>query len=114
MSCPFDIKPGDRHCEYCCNIFCGERDGSKYDAFASNTALPRVQYERADETKKTDDHAKLAEVISYMTTRAVALCDAARALIEAVEGYIMPHKGDKYVFRNEVLARCKELKDLLR
>lgn len=39
---------------------------------------------------------------------------AALALVEAVEGYVMPKKGDKYVFRNEVLARCKELKDLLR
>lgn len=43
-----------------------------------------------------------------------ALCDAARALVGAVEGYVMPKKGDKYVFRNEVLARCKELKDLLK
>ena len=125
MSCPFDVKPGDRHCEYCCNIFCGERDGSKYDAVASNTALPHVQYEKADETEKTDDHAKLEEAISYLTTRgwtcitpegvdAVALYYAARSLVEAVEGYIMPKKGDKYVFRNEVLARCKELKDLLK
>lgn len=38
---------------------------------------------------------------------------AALALIEAVEGYIMPKKGDKYVFRNEVLARCKELKKII-
>ena len=106
-------------------FFCGERDGSKYDAFASNTALPRVQYEKADETKKTDDYAKLAEAISYLTTRgwtciapegvdAVALYDAARAIVDAVEGYVMPKKGDKYVFRNEVLAKCNELKKLLK
>lgn len=80
-------------------------------------------HEKADE--KTDDHAKLDEAITYLTTRgwtcivpegvdAVALYYAARSLVEAVEGYIMPKKGDKYVFRNEVLARCKELKELLK
>ena len=67
----------------------------------------------------------MAEAITYLTTRgwtciapegvdAVALYDAASALVDAVEGYVMPKKGDKYVFRNEVLARCKELKDLLK
>lgn len=39
---------------------------------------------------------------------------AALALVEAVEGYIMPKKGDKYVFRNEVLTRCNKLKKLLK
>lgn len=39
---------------------------------------------------------------------------AALALVDAVEGYVMPKKGDKYVFRNEVLARCNELKELLK
>lgn len=38
---------------------------------------------------------------------------AALALIEAVEGYVMPKKGDKYVFRNEVLARSNELKKII-
>ena len=42
------------------------------------------------------------------------LADASKALVDAVEGYVMPKKGDKYVFRNEVLARCKELKELLK
>lgn len=42
------------------------------------------------------------------------LADASKALVDAVEGYIIPKKGDKYVFRNEVLARCKELKELLK
>lgn len=38
---------------------------------------------------------------------------AAQDLVEAVEGYIMPKKGDKYVFRNEVLAKCNELKKII-
>lgn len=38
---------------------------------------------------------------------------AALALVDAVEGYIMPKKGDKYVFRNEVLAKCNELKKVI-
>ena len=38
---------------------------------------------------------------------------AALDLVEAVEGYVCPKKGDKYVFRGEVLAKCNELKQLL-
>ena len=41
------------------------------------------------------------------------LQDAAKSLVEAVEGYICPKKGDKYVFRGEVLAKCNKLKQLL-
>lgn len=41
------------------------------------------------------------------------LQEAAKALVEAVEGYVCPKKGDKYVFRNEVLAKCNELKQIL-
>lgn len=40
--------------------------------------------------------------------------DAASDLVDAVEGYIMPKKGDKYVFRNEVLAKVKEIKEILK
>lgn len=39
--------------------------------------------------------------------------EAALNLVEAVEGYVMPKKGDKYVFRNEVLAKCNELKKII-
>ena len=38
---------------------------------------------------------------------------ATRELIESVEGYVCPKKGDKYVFRGEVLAKCNKLKQLL-
>ena len=38
---------------------------------------------------------------------------ASRELVEAVEGYVCPKKEDKYVFRNEVLAKCNKLKQLL-
>ena len=41
------------------------------------------------------------------------LLGAARELVEAVEGYVCPKKGDKYVFRNEVLAKCNKLKKLI-
>lgn len=34
-------------------------------------------------------------------------------LVQAVEGYVCPKKDDKYVFRNEVLAKCNKLKQLL-
>lgn len=43
----------------------------------------------------------------------VDLIDATQDLVEAVEGYIAPKKGDKYVFRNEVLAKCNKVKKLL-
>lgn len=38
---------------------------------------------------------------------------AARELVQAVEGYVCPKKGDKYVFRGEVITKCNELKRLL-
>lgn len=38
---------------------------------------------------------------------------AAHELVEVVEGYVCPKKGDKYVFRGEVLAKCNALKKLL-
>ena len=38
---------------------------------------------------------------------------AASDLVEAVEGYVCPKKEDKYIFRNEVLAKCNALKKLL-
>lgn len=38
---------------------------------------------------------------------------AARELVQTVEGYVCPKKDDKYVFRNEVLAKCNALKKLL-
>lgn len=41
------------------------------------------------------------------------LQEAAKSLVQAVEGYVCPKKGDKYVFRNEVLAKCNALKKLL-
>ena len=41
------------------------------------------------------------------------LKEAAKSLIESVEGYVCPKKGDKYVFRGEVLAKCNKLKQLL-
>lgn len=41
------------------------------------------------------------------------LADAAASLIQAVEGYVCPKKGDKYVFRNEVLRKCNQLKKIL-
>lgn len=44
---------------------------------------------------------------------ALNLVDAARELVQVVEGYVCPKKGDKYVFRNEVLAKCNKLKQLL-
>ena len=39
--------------------------------------------------------------------------DSFISLVEAVEGYVCPKKGDKYVSRTEVLAKCNELKKLL-
>ena len=38
---------------------------------------------------------------------------AAQDLAEAVDGYIAPKKGDKYVFRGEVLEKCNKVKKLL-
>ena len=38
---------------------------------------------------------------------------AARELVEAVEGYVCPKNGDKYVFRGEVLRKCNQLKKIL-
>lgn len=51
--------------------------------------------------------------IRIVETQYKKLQDAAKSLVESVEGYACPKKGDKYVFRNEVLARCNELKKLL-
>ena len=51
--------------------------------------------------------------IGIMEEQYKKLAGAAKFLVEAVEGYVCPKKGDKYVFRNEVLARCNELKKLL-
>ena len=42
------------------------------------------------------------------------LKQAASDLVDTVEKYINPKKGDKYVFRNEVLAKVKELKEILK
>lgn len=67
---------------------------------------------------------KTANAIVYLTTRGWTciapggidikkLSDVSRELVEAVEGYVCPKKGDKYVFRNEVLAKCNALKKLL-
>ena len=36
-----------------------------------------------------------------------------RSRVDAVEGYVCPKKGDKYVFRGEVITKCNELKRLL-
>lgn len=43
----------------------------------------------------------------------VDLIDAAQDLVDAVGGYIAPKKGDKYVFRGEVLEKCNKVKKLL-
>lgn len=43
----------------------------------------------------------------------VRFTESVKALVDAVEGYIAPNKGDKYVFRNEVLAKCNKVKKLL-
>lgn len=51
--------------------------------------------------------------IGVMEEQYKKLADAAKSLVETVEGYITPKKNDKYVFRNEVLAKCNELKKLL-
>lgn len=51
--------------------------------------------------------------IEIMEEQYKKLADAAKSLVGAVEGYVCPKKGDKYVFRGEVLARCNELKKLL-
>ena len=41
------------------------------------------------------------------------IMESAVSLVEAVEGYVRPMKGDKYVSRTEVLAKCNALKKLL-
>ena len=38
---------------------------------------------------------------------------ALRELVEVVEGYVCPKKGDKYVSRSEVLGECDKVKKLL-
>lgn len=51
MSCSFDIKPGDRHCEFCTVIGCGERDGAQYDTAATTSALPHGHYENVCQSR---------------------------------------------------------------
>ena len=74
--------------------------------------------------EKTKEAVKTANAIKYLFDRGWTcfapggvdlkkLPDAARELIQAVEGYVCPKKDDKYVFRNEVLAKCNELKQIL-
>ena len=70
------------------------------------------------------DAVKITNAIVCLTTRGWTcitpggidikkLSDATRELIESVEGYVCPKKGDRYVFRNEALAKCNELKKML-
>lgn len=66
------------------------------DAFQSEYAK---ELARADSLTGEDGFKKFSESV--------------RALVEAVEGYIAPKKGDKYVFRNEVLEKCNKVKKLL-
>ena len=51
--------------------------------------------------------------IRIIETQYKKLQDAAKSLVEAVESYVCPKKGDKYVFRGEVLRKCNELKKIL-
>lgn len=81
-------------------------------------------YQPADAMKMLDEKIKKAtktwegiDVDRYLAEVRgvdVELRDAAKSLVEAVEGYVCPKKGDKYVFRNEVLTKCNELKKLLK
>ena len=51
--------------------------------------------------------------IGVMEEQYKKLADAAKSLVQTIEGYVYPKKEDKYVFRNEVLAKCNKLKQLL-
>lgn len=51
--------------------------------------------------------------IGIMEEQYEKLANAAKSLVQAVESYVCPKKDDKYVFRNEVLAKCNALKKLL-
>lgn len=64
MSCSFDIKPGDRHCEFCTVIGCGERDGAQYDTAATTSALPHGHYENVCQSSGSS-RAEQAAVEKY-------------------------------------------------
>ena len=76
------------------------------------------------EQSLNDEQVTVMEAIVFLTNRGwtcitpdgidvLALKNSAQDLVEAVEGYIAPKKGDKYVFRNEVLDKCNKVKKLL-
>lgn len=83
-------------CGQCVDEICPHRrtDGEcYYRAFA-----PSLMQENAIQAKPTD----------FDGIRTTAL-----SLIETVEGYICPKKGDRYVSRTEVLIQCNKLKKML-
>lgn len=91
-------------CGNCPTTFCQYRRTDGECVFSSLPNGPwNKGYEPTDATKKLD----LEEDSFKKFTESV------KALVVAVEGYIEPKKGDKYVFRNEVLEKCNELKKLL-
>lgn len=93
----------------------GTFDGELGDSLRAACAVGYMQAERDLADAFQAEYAKeLARADSLTGEDGFKkFSESVKALVEAVEGYIAPKKGDKYVFRGEVLEKCNKVKKLL-
>lgn len=75
--------------------------------------FPRGPYEKGYEPSGISPVDEILEQREALLDNIQEMMESAQALVEAVKGYVCPKKGDKYVFRNEVLEKCNMVKKLL-
>lgn len=76
------------------------------------TDLPLGPWEKGYQPSGIIPTDEIQEQREMLLDHIQEMMDAASALVEAVERYVCPKKGDKYCSRGEVLAKLAQLKKI--